>query len=264
MGRTIMKIKTNTIYKGDCRQILKKEIPDESIDLIFADPPYNLSGNGLKWQNKGMGGDWFMVNEKWDQMTDVEYLKFTTEWIEACKKSLKPNGSIYISCTYHNIGELMMSLKALGFIPRNIITWHKNNAMPSMTRRTFTHSCEYILFFSKGKKWTFNYADIKKMNPDKAKDGSEKQMRDLWVMPVCQGKERVKDTTGRSAHPTQKPEGLLERIIIASSNKGDVVLDPFLGSATTTLMAKRLGRKWIGIEKDDNYIKIAKKRMLGV
>jgi len=263
MGRTIMKIKTNTIHKGDCRQILKKEIPDESIDLIFADPPYNLSGNGLKWQNKGMGGDWFMVNEKWDQMTDVEYLKFTTEWIEACKKSLKPNGSIYISCTYHNIGELMMTLKALGFIPRNIITWHKNNAMPSMTRRTFTHSCEYILFFSKGKKWTFNYADIKKMNPDKAKDGSEKQMRDLWVMPVCQGKERVKDTTGRSAHPTQKPEGLLERIIIASSNKGEVVLDPFLGSATTTLVAKRLGRKWVGIEKDDNYIKIAKKRMLG-
>ena len=264
MVRTIMKIKTNTIYKGDCRQILKKEIPDESIDLIFADPPYNLSGNGLKWQNKGMGGDWFMVNEKWDRMTDVEYLKFTTEWIEACKKSLKPNGSIYISCTYHNIGELMMTLKALGFIPRNIITWHKNNAMPSMTRRTFTHSCEYILFFSKGKKWTFNYTDIKKMNPDKAKDGSEKQMRDLWIMPVCQGKERVKDTTGRSAHPTQKPESLLERIVIASSNKGEVVLDPFLGSATTTLVAKRLGRKWIGIEKDDNYIKIAKKRMLGI
>jgi len=261
MGRTVMKIKTDTIYKGDCRQVLKGEIPDGSIDLIFADPPYNLSGNGLKWQNKGMGGDWFMVNEKWDQMTDVEYLKFTTEWIEACKKALKPNGSIYISCTYHNIGELMMSLKALGFIPRNIITWHKNNAMPSMTRRTFTHSCEYILFFSKGKKWTFNYADIKKMNPDKAKDGSEKQMRDLWIMPVCQGKERVKDATGRSAHPTQKPEALLERIIVASSNEGDIVLDPFLGSATTSIMAKRLGRKWIGIEKDDNYIKIAKKRM---
>jgi len=261
MGRTIMKIKTDTIYKGDCRQVLKREIPDGSIDLIFADPPYNLSGNGLKWQNKGMGGDWFMINEKWDQMTDVEYLKFTTEWIEACKKALKPNGSIYISCTHHNIGELMMSLKTLGFIPRNIITWHKNNAMPSMTRRTFTHSCEYILFFSKGKKWTFNYTDIKKMNPDKAKDGSEKQMRDLWIMPVCQGKERVKDATGRSAHPTQKPEALLERIIVASSNKGDIVLDPFLGSATTSIMAKRLGRKWIGIEKDGNYIKIAKKRM---
>ena len=133
--------------------------------------------------------------------------------------------------------------------------------MPSMTRRTFTHSCEYVLFFSKGKKWTFNYSDIKKMNPDKAKDGSEKQMRDLWIMPVVQGKERVKDKTGRAAHPTQKPENLLERVILASSNKGDVVLDPFLGSGTTAFVAQKLGRKWIGVETDDNYIKIAQKRL---
>jgi len=254
-------MKLNTIYKGDCRTILNKTIPKESVDLIFADPPYNLSGNGLKWMGNKTGGDWFMVNEKWDQMTEAEYLKFTKEWLEACKKVLKPNGSIYISCTYHNIGELVMALKALGFTPRNIITWHKNNAMPSMTRRAFTHSCEYILFFSKGKKWIFNYSDIKRMNPDKAKDGSEKQMRDLWIMPIVQGKERAKDKTGRAAHPTQKPENLLERVILASSNKGDIVLDPFLGSGTTAVVAKRLGRKWIGIETEDKYIKIAQKRL---
>lgn len=255
-------MKLNTIYKGDCRTILSKDVPEESVDLIFADPPYNLSGNGLKWEGNKTGGDWFMVNEKWDQMTEAEYLKFTKEWIGACKRVLKPTGSIYISCTYHNIGELTMVLKALGFIPRNIITWHKNNAMPSMTRRTFTHSCEYVLFFSKGKKWIFNYADIKKINPERAKDGSEKQMRDLWIMPIVQGKERVKDKTGRSAHPTQKPENLLERVILASSNKGDVVLDPFLGSGTTAVVAKRLGRKWIGIETEDKYIKVAEKRIM--
>ena len=254
-------MKTNNIYKGDCREILKKQIPNESIDLIFADPPYNLSGNGLKWKNKGLGGDWFMVNEKWDKMTESEYLKFTQGWLAECKRILKSHGSIYVSCTYHNIGELTMALKALGFTPRNIITWHKNNAMPSMTKRSFTHSCEYVLYFTKGKKWTFNYSELKKFNPDKAKDGSEKQMRDLWIMPVCQGKERIKDKTGRAAHPTQKPENLLERIILASSNKGDVVLDPFLGSGTTAFVAKKLGRKWIGIETDDKYIKIAEKRI---
>lgn len=254
-------MKLNYIYKGDCRKVLKKYIPNEGIDLVFADPPYNLSGAGLKWQNKGMGGDWFMVNEKWDKMTDSEYIQFTKEWLNECKRILKPHGSIYISCTYHNIGELIMTLKALGFAPRNIITWYKNNAMPSMTKRTFTHSCEYILFFSKGKKWNFNYAELKKINPDKAKDGSQKQMRDFWTIPICQGKERIKNKNGRAAHPTQKPEALLERIVLASSKKNDIILDPFLGSGTTAAVAKRLNRKWIGVETDNKYIEIAKKRI---
>lgn len=254
-------MKINTIYRGDCCGILKKTIPHQSIDLIFADPPYNLSGNGLKWQNKGMGGDWYMVNENWDKMTDSEYLEFTQEWLKECHRVLKPHGSIYISCTYHNIGELILTLKKLGFSPRNIITWHKSNAMPSMTRRSFTHSCEYILFFSKGNKWIFNYKDLKKINPDKTKDGLEKQMRDLWIIPVCQGKERIRGENGKAAHPTQKPENLLERIILASSNKGEVVLDPFLGSGTTAVVAQRLDRKWIGIESNESYIKVAEKRL---
>lgn len=254
-------MKTNIIYKGDCRKVLKDKIPDKSIDLIFADPPYNLSGNGLKWKNKGYGGDWYMVNEDWDKMSEAEYLKFIKEWLAECKRVLKPTGSIYISCTYHNIGELIMTLKLLGFTPRNIITWHKNNAMPSMTKRIFTHSCEYVLFFSKGKNWIFNYEELKKINPEKAKNGSNKQMRDLWVIQVCQGKERLKNKSGRAAHPTQKPGELLKRVILASSKKGDIVLDPFLGSATTAVIAKKLGRKWIGIESEDRYIKIAQKRI---
>ncbi|PIX03167.1 site-specific DNA-methyltransferase, partial [bacterium (Candidatus Gribaldobacteria) CG_4_8_14_3_um_filter_42_11] len=166
----------------------------------------------------------------------------------------------FATISYHNIGELMIALKALGLTPRNIITWHKNNAMPSMTKRSFTHSCEYMLYFTKGKKWIFNYSELKKINPDKTKDGSEKQMRDLWIMPVCQGKERIKDKTGRAFHPTQKPEALLERIILASSNKGDIVLDPFLGSGTTAFIAQKLSRKWIGIETDDKYTSRLQKR----
>jgi site-specific DNA-methyltransferase (adenine-specific)/modification methylase len=133
--------------------------------------------------------------------------------------------------------------------------------MPSMTKRSFTHSCEYILFFTKDKNWIFNYHDLKKINPDKAKDGSDKQMRDFWVIPVCQGKERARDKIGRASHPTQKPEKLLERIVLASSNKGDIVLDPFLGSGTTAVIAKKLGRKWIGIELEGNYITIANNRI---
>ena len=254
-------MKLNYIYKGDCRDVMKKSFDNESVDLVFADPPYNLSGNGLKWQNKGLGGDWFMVNEKWDKMSAPEYIQFTKEWLAECYRVLKPHGSIYISCTYHNIGELMMTLKTLGFLPRNIVTWHKNNAMPSMTKRAFTHSCEYVLFFSKGKKWIFNYEKMKKINPEKAINGSQKQMRDFWIIPVCQGKERIRDKTGRAAHPTQKPEVLLERVILASSNSGDVVLDPFLGSGTTAAVAKRLGRKWVGIETENRYIKMAQKRI---
>ena len=119
-------MKLNFIYKGDCRDVMKKSFDNESVDLVFADPPYNLSGHGLKWQNKGLGGDWFMVNEKWDKMSAPEYIQFTKEWLAECYRVLKPHGSIYISCTYHNIGELMVTLKALGFLPRNIVTWHKN------------------------------------------------------------------------------------------------------------------------------------------
>ena len=255
-------MKKNIIYKGDCIEILNKKIDENSIDLIFADPPYNLSGNGLKWKGSKTGGDWYMVNEHWDKMTAPEYLQFTQKWIRGCYKVLKETGSIYIACSYHNIAEVMIVLKQLDLKINNIITWHKTNAMPNMTKRVFTHSTEFIVWAVKGSGWTFNYEKIKVINPEKQKNGKEKQMRDLWEMPLVQGKERIRGKEGKALHPTQKPEEMLKRIILASSNKGDIVLDPFLGSGTTAIVAQRYGRNWIGIEKEIQYVKIAKKRLL--
>ncbi len=254
-------MKINNIYSGDCIEILNKTIKKNSIDLVFADPPYNLSGNALKWQGNKTGGDWFMVNEKWDKMSDPDYFAFTEQWIKGCHAALKDNGSIYVCGTFHNIGEILVVLKKLGFLVKNIITWQKTNAMPNMTKRVYTHSTELIVWAVKGKKWIFNYKDLKKINPDKQKDGSEKQMRDVWNFPLVQGKERLRDKSGKAAHPTQKPEAMLERIITASSNKGDIVLDPFMGSGTTAYVAKKLKRHWIGIEKENKYIKLIKNRI---
>jgi site-specific DNA-methyltransferase (adenine-specific)/modification methylase len=145
-------MKLNHIYNGDCLDIMK-DFPKSSIDLVFADPPYNLSGNGLKWKGNTTGGDWEMVNEDWDKMTDKEYFNFTKSWVKEVKRLLKPNGSLYISCSYHNIGEVVMALKKNGMKINNIITWYKTNAMPNMTKRTFTHSTEFVVWAVKGKKW---------------------------------------------------------------------------------------------------------------
>ncbi len=254
-------MKKNSIINGDCTTILNNEIDKLSVDLIFADPPYNLSGNGLKWEGNTTGGDWHMVNEEWDKMTAPEYLKFTRKWIGGCHRVLKDHGSIYISCTYHNIAEVMIVLKQLDFKINNVITWQKTNAMPNMTRRIFTHSSEFIVWAVKGKKWTFNYQELKTINPERQKDGSLKQMRDVWPLPLVQGKERLRGKDGRAVHPTQKPEEILKRIIVASSNIGDLVLDPFLGSGTTAKVAKKLKRDWIGIEKNKKYVDIAKRRL---
>lgn len=251
----------NIVYSGDCVEVLNQEIDKGSIDLIFADPPYNLSGNGLKWEGNKTGGDWYMVNEEWDKMTAPEYMKFTRKWIGGCHRALKENGSIYISCTYHNLSEVMIVLKQLEFKINNVIVWQKTNAMPNMTRRVFTHSTEFVVWAVKGKKWIFNYEMLKEINPEKQKDGSPKQMRDVWPMPLVQGKERIKGVDGRALHPTQKPEEMLRRIILASSNEGDIVLDPFLGSGTTAVVAKKLGRDWIGIEKSKKYVDVAQKRI---
>jgi site-specific DNA-methyltransferase (adenine-specific) len=251
----------NKIINGDCIEILNSEIQKESINLIFADPPYNLSGNGLQWKGNKTGGDWFMVNEEWDKMTPTDYMKFTREWITGCHKALKNNGSIYIACSYHNIGEMMIVLKQLDFKINNIITWYKTNAMPNMTRRVFTHSTEFVIWAVKGKGWTFNYNLLKEINPNKKKDGSDKQMRDFWEMPLVQGKERLRGNNGKALHPTQKPEEMLKRIILGSSNKGDIVLDPFMGSGTTAFVAKKYGRKYIGIEKDLKYFNAIQDRL---
>lgn len=254
-------VESNIIYTGDCIKILNEYIDEKSIELIFADPPYNLSGNDLKWEGNKTGGDWYMVNEEWDKMTVPEYIRFTRKWIQGCHKVLKNNGSIYISCTFHNLAEVMVVLKQTGFKINNLIVWQKINAMPNMTKRVFTHSTEIIVWAVKGKKWVFNYEELKNINPEKQKDGSAKQMRDVWTLPLVQGKERLRGKNGRALHPTQKPQEMLKRIIIASSNRGDIVLDPFLGSGTTAFVAKKLGRKWIGIEKNKEYVDIAEKRI---
>jgi site-specific DNA-methyltransferase (adenine-specific)/modification methylase len=254
-------MKKNIIFNGDCIEILNKKIEIRSIDLIFADPPYNLSGNGLKWKGNKTGGDWYMINEHWDKMTAPEYMHFTRKWIGGCHKALRDTGSIYIACSYHNVSEVMIVLKQLDFKINNIITWYKTNAMPNMTKRVFTHSTEFIIWAVKGSGWTFNYKKIKEINPEKQKDGNLKQMRDLWQLPLVQGKERLKGADGKTLHPTQKPEEMLKRIILASSNEGDIVLDPFLGSGTTAFIAQKYGRNWIGIEKEKYYVKAAKKRL---
>ncbi len=254
-------MKKNIIYNGDCTEILTKKIEENSIALVFADPPYNLSGNGLHWKGNKTGGDWFMVNEEWDKMTPPEYMQFTRKWVAGCHKALKNNGSIYIACSYHNVGEVMIVLKQLNYKINNIITWYKTNAMPNMTRRVFTHATEFVIWAVKGKGWIFNYEKIKEINPEKQKDGSLKQMRDFWGMPLVQGKERLKKEDGKALHPTQKPEEMLKRIILASSNKGDVVLDPFMGSGTTAFIAQKYGRNFIGIERETKYIEATKKRL---
>ncbi|OGB73666.1 DNA methylase [candidate division Kazan bacterium RIFCSPHIGHO2_01_FULL_44_14] len=254
-------MKTNIVHHGDCVEILGSKVQKDSVGLIFADPPYNLSGNGLKWKGNKTGGDWYMVNEEWDKMTAPEYLQFTRQWIAGCYRVLKNGGALYIACSYHNIGEVMIVLKQLGFKINNIITWYKTNPMPNMTRRVFTHSTEFVIWAVKGRGWVFNYKELRRINPETQKDGSPKQMRDVWTMPLVQGKERLRDSHNRALHPTQKPEEMLKRIILASSRKGDIVLDPFLGSGTTALVAKQYGRKWIGIEKDKRYVNASLKRL---
>lgn len=277
------------LLEGDCVALLDT-LPAGCIDLIFADPPYNLSGRAMQWEDKAMGGNWYKVNEHWDTMSSDDYAAFTQDWLSACERVLKPGGAFYVCCTLHNLGILMVTLERLGLHCNNVITWYKPNAMPSMTRRTFTHATELILYFVKGTHWTFNYDQLKHLNPERRKDGKSRQMRDfweqstsaplqaqgpaegiepalieaeetLWRLPLCQGKERLHGPDGRALHPTQKPEALVQRAVVASSHPGEVVLDPFVGSGTTAVVAKRLGRRFIGMERDATYLEAARARL---
>ncbi len=250
----------NRIIQGEATQVMA-DLPKNSVQLVFADPPYNLSGNGLQWEGNQTGGDWYMVDEDWDKMSEQEYYKFTYAWIKGVDRLLKDNGSLFTSCTYHNLGEVMTNMKNLGFKINNVITWYKTNSMPNMTKRTLTHSCEYIVWGVKGENWVFNYDVSKKINPEKRKNGKEKQMRDMWRLPLCQGNERIKGKNGRAAHPTQKPEELLKRIVLIGSNEEDLIIDPFIGTGTTGVIAERYNRRWIGIELDEEYVDLANDRI---
>lgn len=251
---------SSVIKKGDCVSGMAK-LGSKTVNMIFADPPYNLSGSSLVNRKSATGGDFYKVNEGWDTWTDVEYSKFTEAWISEASRVLVDNGAIYVCASHHNLGEVMTSLKKSQFLVKNILVWEKPNAMPNMTRRTFTHSTEFVIWAVKGKNWIFNYEALKKLNPESQRDGSPKMMRDVWRLPVVQGGERLRGEDGKALHPTQKPETLVQRCIEASTNPGHLVLDPFAGSGTTAVVAKRLGRNSVGFETNDTYIKAARSRL---
>lgn len=254
-------MKLDHVYHGDCLSVLKEKVPDASVNLVYADPPYNASGKNLSLLNSGTGGPYHKVNERWDRFSLDGYWDMTTRWIGEADRVLKPGGSLYISCSVHNLGEVVMAGKASGLKFNNLLIWRKSNAMPSITRRTFTYTAEYVCWFVKGKGWTYNYKELKKLNPETTRDGKPKQMPDYIRLPLVQGAERIRSSNGRALHPTQKPERLLEIIITASSNPGEVVLDPFVGSGTTAVVAGKLGRRWIGIEKEAKYVRAARARI---
>ena len=238
---------------GDCIKEMSK-IKDQSVDMIFADPPYNLqlSKSLLRPDQTNVKG----VNHSWDKFNSFEaYDEFTKKWLYQCKRILKDDGTIWVIGSYHNIYRVGAIIQNLGFWILNDIIWNKTNPMPNFKGNRFTNAHETIIWASKSKKskYTFNYKAMKVNNDDK-------QMRSDWSLPICSGNERIKKL-GKTLHPTQKPESLLHRIIISSTKKNDKILDPFLGTGSTGVVAKRLGRKFIGIEKNKEYMKYAKNRI---
>ena len=244
------------ILQGDCIEVLSA-LPEKSIDLIFADPPYNLQLQQALWRPNMTRVD--AVNDKWDQFSSFQaYDEFSRQWLSACRRVLKDTGAIWVIGSYHNIYRVGAIMQDLGYWFLNDVVWVKTNPMPNFRGVRFTNAHETLIWASKaqGAKYTFNYHAMKALN-----DG--KQMRSDWLLPICSGAERIK-VNGKKAHSTQKPEVLLYRVILSSSNPGDVVLDPFFGSGTTGAVAKKLHRHWIGIEREARYIKIAQKRLDGV
>jgi len=248
-----MKDFLNKNYEGDCIEIMKS-LPKGKIHLVLTDPPYNASNGGVNLPDNKTGGAYYKVNEKWDKFSYKDYMEFTKKWINEVDKVLVSNGSIMVCGSLHNIGEVIITLKDKGYKFINLITWKKTNPIPNITKRTLTHSTEFIAWFAKGRGWTFNYRNMKKYNKGK-------QLRDVWEFPLCQGIERIKDKNGRAAHSTQKPLNLFKRLIEMSSNEGDIVLDPFIGSGTTAIAAEQLKRKWIGIDNNKKYVELANKRI---
>ena len=244
---------SNKIINGDCLKELKK-IPSKSFDLVFADPPYNMQiGKKLTRPDSSKVNG---VNDKWDHFNSFSHYDiFSKTWLSECRRILKDNGSIWVIGSYHNIFRLGYHLQNLNFWLLNDVIWKKNNPMPNFRGTRFTNAHETLIWASKNKKskYTFNYQSLKCLNDDL-------QMRSDWILPICSGKERLKKN-GKKLHSTQKPEALLHRILLATSNKNDLILDPFLGSGTTATVAKKLGRNYFGIEKDRNYFKASEKRI---
>ena len=247
----------NTIIAGDCIEVMRA-LPEASVDLIFADPPYNLQLKGDLHRPDNSKVD--AVDDHWDQFASFEaYDRFTRAWLAAARRLLKPDGAIWVIGSYHNIFRVGTAMQDAGFWLLNDVVWRKSNPMPNFRGKRFTNAHETMIWASKseGAKYTFNYEALKALN-----EGI--QMRSDWVLPICTGHERIKDAAGDKAHPTQKPAALLHRVLLGSTNPGDVVLDPFFGTGTTGAVAKMLGRDWIGIEREDAYRKVAADRIAQV
>jgi site-specific DNA-methyltransferase (adenine-specific) len=248
-------MKTNhKLINGDCLEELKK-IPDESVDLVFADPPYGLAKkNGLGWKYSKH----VTLQEAWDIFSKDEFLKFNMEWLTECMRVLKHGGSLWVCGSFHNIYQLGFILQHLDAKINNSIVWFKPNAQPNITCRMFTESTEHLIWAVKNHsktKWTFNYKDTKDLIYDDL-NPKGKQTRNTWHIPLTPKKEKW-----AGEHPTQKPQELLRRVIMSCTKEGDLVLDPFVGSGTTSVVAKTLNRNSIGIDKDKKYLDIAEKRL---
>ena len=243
----------DSILQGDCIEMMRS-LPAASIDMIFADPPYNLQLGGDLHRPDGSQVD--AVNDEWDKFDSLAtYDRFTHAWLKEAKRILKPGGSIWVIGSYHNIFRVGAALQDQGYWILNDIVWRKANPMPNFRGTRFTNAHETLIWASKGEgaKYTFNYRSMKTLN-------DELQMRSDWEFPICGGQERLKKD-GVKVHPTQKPEALLYRILLACTKPGDVVVDPFFGTGTTGAVAKRLGRHWIGIEREGGYIAAAEERI---
>jgi modification methylase len=249
-------IPINQVLQGDCAEILA-EFPDKSIDLIFADPPYNLQLQQDLWRPNMTRVD--AVDDAWDHFASFEaYDAFCMRWLSECRRVLKDNGTLWVIGSYHNIYRIGGIMQNLGFWFLNDVVWIKTNPMPNFRGVRFANAHETMIWASKfkGAKYTFNHHAMKAVN-------EEKQMRSDWVLPICSGPERLK-YNGKKAHSTQKPEALLYRVILSSSNPGDLVLDPFFGTGTTGAVAKKLHRRFIGIEREPFYVRLAEERIKAV
>jgi modification methylase len=251
-------IEPETILAGDCIELLA-DFPDACIDLVFADPPYNLqlSGELHRPDQSRVDG----VDDDWDRFADfASYDSFTRRWLSACRRVLKPNGTLWVIGSYHNIFRVGSALQDLGFWILNDIVWRKTNPMPNFRGRRFANAHETLIWASRSsdaKAYTFNYDALKVFNDDL-------QMRSDWLIPICTGEERLKNSGGGKLHPTQKPEALLYRVLLAATKPGDIVLDPFFGAGTTGAVAKKLGRRFVGIERDPTYIAAARSRIAAI
>ncbi len=252
------KLPLNEILIGDCIAALEK-LPAESVDLVFADPPYNLQLEGALMRPDHSRVD--AVDDAWDQFASFSaYDAFTRAWLLAVRRVMKKNATLWVIGSYHNIFRVGSALQDLNFWILNDVVWRKTNPMPNFRGKRFTNAHETLIWASRSpdaKGYTFHYDAMKAANEDV-------QMRSDWLFPICTGEERLKDQDGRKVHPTQKPEALLARIMLASSNAGDVVLDPFFGSGTTGAVAKMLGRNFIGCERETTYADAARARIAAV